>query len=93
MFCVNIYGLGGLHFPLLLYYFNLYIVLIVVSQTKSLLLLSSKIEEVIIVVYNILYLIYTVPIYWSIHFTYNKSLICTMYLIVKFKITYILKNK
>ena len=71
MFCVNIYGLGGLHFPLLLYKFNLYIVLIVVPQTKLLLLLSSKIEEVIIVVYEILYLIYMVPIYCSIHFIYN----------------------
>ena len=43
----------------------------VVSQTKLLLLLSSKIEEVIIVVYDILYLIYTVLIYCSIHFIYN----------------------
>ena len=89
MFCVNIYGIGGLHFPLLLYYFNLYIVLIVVSQTKLLLLLSSKIEEVIIVVYDKLYLIYTVPIYCSIHFIYNKSLIRAIYEIIKFKITYI----
>ena len=71
IFCVNIYVFGGLHFPLLLYKFNLYIVLIVVPQTKLLLLLSSKIEEVIIVVYEILYLIYTVPIYCSIHFIYN----------------------
>ena len=62
---------GGLHFPLLLYKFNLYIVLIVVPQPKVLLLLSSKIEEVIIVVYEILYLIYMVPIYCSIHFIYN----------------------
>ena len=92
MFCVNIYGLGGLHFPLLLYYFNLYIFLIVVSQTKLLLLLSSKIEEVIIVVYDILYLIYTVLIYCSIHLIYNKSLIRVMYEIVKFKITYIKKK-
>ena len=44
---------------LYLYYFNLYLVLIVISQTKLLLLLSSKIEEVIIVVYDILYLMYT----------------------------------
>ena len=64
---------GGLHFPLLLYKFNLYIVLIVVPQTKLLLLLSSKIEEVIIVVYDILYLIYTLLIYCSVHIIYNFS--------------------
>ena len=44
---------------LFLCYFNLYLGFIVISQNKILLLLSSKIEEVIIVVYHILYLMYT----------------------------------
>ena len=61
---------NGLHFPLLLYYFNLYLILIVISQIKLLLLLSS---EVIIVVYDIQYLIYTLLIYCSVHIIYNFS--------------------